>query len=119
MAGGSRRWRKGERESILEGRRTSAGLAVMTREAYAQAGARFASLAQLVQAIGTATDAKAIADLQGRIAAEQAMLENEQAKLALLAQMAEAEGQLRAQQTRELVVAGHGSFESRLRPVLP
>ena len=110
---------KGERESLLEGRRTSAGLAVMTREAYAQAGARFASLAQLVQAIGTATDAKAIADLQGRIAAEQAMLENEQAKLALLAQMAEAEGQLRAQQTRELVVAGHGSFESRLRPVLP
>ena len=83
----------GERESLLEGRRAAAGLAVMTREAYAQAGARFASLAQLVQAIGTATDAKAIADLQGRIAAEQAMLENEQAKLALLAQMAEAEGQ--------------------------
>jgi len=108
-----------ERTSVIEGRRAAAGLAVMTREAYAQAGARFASLAQLVQAIGQAGDAKAIADLQGRIAAEQAMLENEQAKLGVLGQAAEAERQVRAQQLRELAIAGHGRFEARLRPVLP
>jgi len=108
-----------ERASIEEERRAATGLAVMTREAYAQAGARFASLAQLVQAVGKAADAKAIADLQGRIAAEQAMLENEQAKLAVLAQVAEAERSVREQQIRELVVAGHGQFQARLRPVLP
>ena len=108
-----------ERASIEEARRASAGLAVMTREAYAEAGARFASLAQLVQAIGTAGDAKAIADLQGRIAAEQAMLENEQAKLAVLAQAAEAERQVRELEVRELAIAGHGTFATRLRPVLP
>jgi len=108
-----------ERSSVLEARRASAGLAVMTREAYAQAGARFGALAQLVQAIGTAGDAKAIADLQGRIAAEQAMLDNEQAKLAVLYQAAEAERWLREQQDRELAVAGHGSFAARLRPTLP
>ena len=112
------RMTEAERKSIEEERRASMGLAVMTREAYAQAGARFASLAQLVQAIGTASDAKAIADLQGRIAAEQSMLENEQAKLAVLAQVAEAERQVRAQQVRELVVAGHGQFGERLRPTL-
>lgn len=112
------RMTEAERASIEESRRTSMGLAVMTREAYAQAGARFASLAQLVQAIGTASDAKAIADLQGRIAAEQAMLENEQAKLGVLAQMADAERQVREQQVRELAIAGHGTFETRLRPVL-
>lgn len=108
-----------ERASIEEERRAAMGLAVMTREAYAQAGARFASLAQLVQAVGTAGDAKAIADLQGRIAAEQAMLENEQAKLGVLAQVAEAERSVREQQLRELAIAGHGQFQARLRPVLP
>ena len=90
----------------------------MTREAFAQASARFASLAQLIQAIGTAADGKAILDLQGRIDAEQAMLENEQAKLAVLSQVAAAEAQVREQQRRELAIAGHGTFQARLRPVL-
>ena len=109
----------GERASIEQARRSSVGMAVMTREAYREAGARFASLAQLVQAIGQASDAKAIADLQGRIAAEQAMLENEQAKLAVLAQMAEAERQVRDLELRELAIDGHGTFQARLRPALP
>jgi len=108
-----------ERANLIEARRAAAGLAVMTREAYAQAGERFAALSQLVQAIGAAPDAKAIADLQGRIAAEQAMLGNEQAKLAVLAQLAEAEERTRALQLRELAIAGHGRFEQRFHPQLP
>jgi type IV secretion system protein VirB5 len=108
-----------ERESVLEARRHAAGRAVMTREAFAQASERFASLAQLVQAIGGATDAKAILDLQGRIDAEQAMLENEQAKLTLLSQAAEADRLLQEQQLRELAIAGHGDFKTRLHPLLP
>lgn len=108
-----------ERDSVLEARRSAAGLAVMTQQAYAEAGARFASLATLVAAIGGAADAKAIADLQGRITAEEAMLANEQAKLAVLYQAAEADRWLREQQLRELAIAGHGDFATRLRPVTP
>jgi type IV secretion system protein VirB5 len=110
---------EGEREGVLEARRQAAGLAVMTRQAYAQAGRRFGELASLVSAIGTAGDAKAMADLQGRIAAEQAMLANEQAKLSALYQAAEADRWLREAQLRERAVAGHGQFASRLRPELP
>ena len=108
-----------ERASVEEARRQAAGRAVLTREAFAQASARFASLAQLVQAIGGAADAKAILDLQGRIDAEQAMLENEQAKLTLLSQVADADRLLQEQQLRELAIAGHGDFRTRLHPLLP
>jgi type IV secretion system protein VirB5 len=108
-----------ERASVEEARRQAAGRAVLTREAFAQASARFASLAQLVQAIGGAVDAKAILDLQGRIDAEQAMLENEQAKLTLLSQVADADRLLQEQQLRELAIAGHGDFRTRLHPLLP
>jgi type IV secretion system protein VirB5 len=108
-----------ERTSVEQARRQAAGRAVMTREAFAQASARFASLAQLVQAIGGAADAKAILDLQGRIDAEQAMLENEQAKLTLLSQAAEADRLLQELELRELAIAGHGDFKTRLHPLLP
>ena len=107
------------RDSVLAARRSAAGLAVMTQQAYAEAGARFADLATLVASIGAAGDAKAIADLQGRIAAEEAMLANEQAKLAVLYQAAEADRWLREQQLKELAIAGHGDFATRLRPVTP
>ena len=105
-----------EQQALVEARQSAAGFAAMSREAFAQASARFASLASLIQAIGGATDAKAIADLQGRIGAEQAMLQNEQAKLELLAQAAEADRRLRETQLRELAIAGHGDFATRLHP---
>ena len=105
-----------ERASVLEARRQAAGQAAAARLAYAQASERFASLAELVSAIGRATDAKAIADLQGRIAAEQAMLENEQVKLTLMAEAGAADRALAAQQRRELAIAGHGVFADRLHP---
>jgi len=41
----------------------------MAQRAYANAGQRFAALQTLVNAVGNAPDAKAIADLQARIAA--------------------------------------------------
>jgi len=91
----------------------------MAQRAYANAGQRFAALQGLVTAIGNAPDAKAIADLEARIAAEGAMLDNEQAKLNTLAQAALAEQWAQALQLREAALAGHGQFETRLRPVLP
>jgi hypothetical protein len=47
------------------------------------------------------------------------MLENEQAKLTLLTQAAEADRLLQEQQLRELAIAGHGDFNTRLHPLLP
>jgi len=108
-----------ERESVLEARRSAAGVAVTTQRAYAEASARFAALAQLVAAIGAATDAKAVADLQARIAVEQAMLANEQAKLEVLFQAAEADRRVQAQQLKELAIAGHGEFAERFHPTPP
>jgi type IV secretion system protein VirB5 len=106
-----------EQGSIVAARQAAAGRAVLAQAAFQQASARFSSLAQLIQAIGSASDAKAILDLQGRIEAEQAMLANEQTKLEVLAQAAEADRWVREQQLRELALAGHGDFASRLHPV--
>ncbi len=107
-----------ERDIVETRRRQVAWQAVTLREAYGQASARFASLNQLVSAIGGAGDAKAIADLQARIGAEQAMLANEQAKLELVAQMAAAEAALQAGREREAALAGHGQFAARFQPTL-
>ena len=108
-----------ERESVLHARQSAAVAAVMAQRAYTNAGQRFAALQELVQAVGQAPDAKAIADLQGRIAAEEAMLGNEQAKLATLAQAAQAEQWVQAVEQREAAIAGHGEFEQRFHPALP
>lgn len=108
-----------EREALLRARQSAAAASVMAQRAYANAGQRFAALQGLVSAIGAAPDAKAIADLQGRIAAEEAMLGNEQAKLATLYQAAQAEQWAQAAALREAAIAGHGQFDQRLHPVLP
>jgi type IV secretion system protein VirB5 len=108
-----------ERDSVLAARKSSAASAVMAQQAFSNAGQRFAALQGLVTAIGNAPDAKAIADLEARIAAEQAMLDNEQAKLATLQQAAQAEQWAQAAQLREAAIAGHGEFASRLHPEMP
>lgn len=108
-----------ERAIIESGRTQAAWLTATSRDAYAQASARFGSLQQLIAAVGRVTDAKAVADLQARIGAEQAMLANEQAKIELLAQMAQAEEALQAQRQREATIAGHGQFAARFQPVSP
>ena len=112
-----------ERDELFEqARPVGAGVAVMTREAFAQAGAALRGAARSsCRRSAMRRDAKAIADLQGRIAAEQAMLENEQAKLATLLTQAARGGAAgcRRGELRELAIAGHGEFETRLHPLLP
>jgi type IV secretion system protein VirB5 len=107
-----------ERDSVLKARQAAAGAAVTAQRAYANAGQRFEALQELVNAIGEAADAKAIADLEARIAAEQAMLGNEQAKLATLYQASQAEQWAQAQALREAAIAGHGEFAARFHPTL-
>ena len=108
-----------ERDSLLGARQAAAGAAVTAQRAYANAGQRFEALQALVDAIGGAADAKAIADLEARIAAEQAMLGNEQAKLTTLYQASQAEQWAQAQALREAAIAGHGEFALRFHPTLP
>jgi type IV secretion system protein VirB5 len=108
-----------ERDSLLKARQAAAGAAVTAQRAFTNAGQRFEALQGLVNAIGDAADAKAIADLEARIAAEQAMLGNEQAKLATLYQAAQAEQWAQAAELREAAIAGHGEFASRFHPALP
>jgi type IV secretion system protein VirB5 len=105
-----------EREQLLSARNSAAMFQVTSRRALEVNSARFASLQQLIDAIPGATDAKAVMDLQARIAAEQLMLQNEQTKLMVLQQAMEAEERARRQRAGELAIANIGSLR-RLAPV--
>jgi type IV secretion system protein VirB5 len=98
-------------------RRTTALLQAIAGEALANASGRFAALQQLIAAIGGASDQKAVLDLDARIAAEQAMLTNEQTKLAVLHRALEAQQWSDRLRAREQIVALHGAFGSRFTPV--
>jgi type IV secretion system protein VirB5 len=101
----------------LQAQRRAAALRQgVAQQALANASARFASLQQLIGAIGQASDAKAALDLQARIAAEQAMLQNESSKLQVLFQAVHASEQLNAEHARELIAASHGQFAARFTP---
>lgn len=97
-------------------RQSVALLQSISREALANSSGRFAALQQLIDAIGGATDQKAILELHARIAAEGAMLQNEHTKLADLYQSVQAQAWANAQRARELAIAGHGQFDTRFQP---
>lgn len=99
-----------EREQIEAARRAAAMLQGLTREALSSTSGRFAALQQLINAIRTAGDQKAVLDLQARIAAEQGMLQNEQTKLDVLYRTAQAEEWARVQRAREQAIADIGSL---------
>ncbi|RMP10027.1 P-type DNA transfer protein VirB5 [Pseudomonas syringae group genomosp. 3] len=71
-------------------------------DAYDQAKGRVSQLDQLMGQIDRTQDPKAIAELQGRIAAEQAMIQNEQTKLQMYQMVADAEGKIQQQRQVEL-----------------
>jgi type IV secretion system protein VirB5 len=89
----------------------------VSRQALAATSTRFASLQQLIDALPRATDQKAVLDLQARIGAENAMLQNEQTKLQNLYAVIDAEERSYRQQLREQALAGHGVFARRFQPV--
>lgn len=98
-------------------RQTAAMLQAVSRQALANASSRFADLQQLINAIGTASDQKGILDLDARIGAEQAMLEDEQTKLAMLVAAAEAQRWADEEQGRERAIDGQGEFATRFQPI--
>jgi type IV secretion system protein VirB5 len=106
-----------ESRDLLEADRRSVALMQVTSQQALQATSqRFASLQGLIDAIPTATDTKGALDLQARIAAEQAMLQNEHTKLMVLHQAVLAEERAQQQRGRELAIANYGSLR-RVPPI--
>ena len=106
-----------ERNLLTDDRRRIALSQTLSREGLSAASDRFASLQQLIDAIPGANDEKGILDLQARIGAEQNMLQNEQAKVALLWQAAQAEAAADQLRAKERALAGLGDFSTRFQPV--
>lgn len=99
-----------ERLHLDAARRSIAIQQALADQALRATSSRFASLQQLIDAIPGASDPKAIMDLQARIAAEQSMLANENSKLQLLYQAAQAEMLAQRQRRREQAIADIGSL---------
>lgn len=68
---------------------------------YKAANDRFAQIQILLDKVNDAPDAKDMADLSGRIQAEQVMMQNESNKIAMLSQLAQAQRDLREVQGRK------------------
>jgi type IV secretion system protein VirB5 len=99
-----------ERTQLQSARNSAAILQAISQQALITTSSRFASLQQLINTIGTASDEKSILDLQARIQAEQVMLQNENTKLGILYQAAQAQEWARKQATREQSIADAGSL---------
>jgi len=101
-----------ERSQVLGSRQSVAMLQATTQQALTNISNRFASIQQLINAIGTARDQKSILDLQARISAEQGMLANDETKLQVIYQSAQAQQWASQQKSRELALSDIGSLRS-------
>jgi type IV secretion system protein VirB5 len=101
-----------EQQQLNASRNNAALLQVAAQQAYATTSSRFASVQTLISAIATATDQKAILELHARISAEQGMLQNDNTKLSVLYQAAQAQELANSQTAREQVVAGVGNLRT-------
>ena len=73
-------------------------------EGYRQAASRFSSIQVLLDKVNATPDQKDILDLQGRIQAEQVMLQNEQSKLQMMTYLAGVQKDIAQQQAREISI---------------
>jgi type IV secretion system protein VirB5 len=103
-------------QQMQSGRQSVALLQAVSHQALATTSSRFTSLQQLIDAIARAGDQKSALDLHARIGAETGMLQNEQTKLQVLYQSAQAEHWANQQRAREQVISGHGQFATRFQP---
>jgi P-type DNA transfer protein VirB5 len=102
-----------QEQAQLQSSRNSAALMQATSQQALQASSqRFTSLQQLINAIPTAADQKGALDLQARIAAEQAMLQNEQTKIQTLNEALQADERARQHRAQELSISNLGSLRT-------
>jgi type IV secretion system protein VirB5 len=97
---------------LAAARQSPALLQGVARQALANSSDRFASLQQLISALGSAADQKAVLDLNARITAEQGMLQNEQTKLQVLYQVAQSQEWARTLRSREQAISDQGSLRT-------
>jgi len=71
---------------------------------FSAASARIDAIQTLLDKVNGAPDQKDIQDLQARIQAEQTMVQNENVKLALMTQLQQAQRDIEAQQSREILM---------------
>jgi len=110
---------KAERAAVENGRQAAALLQTVAAQGQQFTSQRFTALQGLNTAIGSATDPKAIADLQARIAAEQTMLTADQTKLQAMYQLAQAQELQRKQAVREGLAAGFADPSNSFHPTFP
>jgi P-type DNA transfer protein VirB5 len=101
-----------EQAQLQSSRNSAAMMQATSQQALQASGQRFTSLQQLINAIPSATDQKGALDLQARIAAEQAMLQNEQTKIQTLNQALQADERARQQRAQELSISNLGSLRT-------
>jgi type IV secretion system protein VirB5 len=101
-----------QRNQVQSSRNVVATLQAISQQALSVTSSRFASLQQLINTIGSASDEKAILDLQARIQAEQVMLQNDSMKLGILFQAAQAQDLANKQAAREQAIADIGSLRT-------
>lgn len=99
-----------QQAALTTARQSPAMLQALARSALANSSDRFASLQQLITALGAAADEKASLDLTARVTAEQAMLQNEATKLQGLYQVAQSQEWARVERAREQAIADQGSL---------
>jgi type IV secretion system protein VirB5 len=99
-----------ERLLIQSQRQNTALLQALTQQALSTTSSRFSSIQQLINTIGSASDPKAILDLQARISAEQGMLATDESKLQTLYQAAQAQEAARQSRAHEQAIVDAGSL---------
>lgn len=80
----------------------------MMQQAYSSAAQRISNLQTLLNQVDATPDAKSIQDLQGRIQAEQTLLQNEQSRLQLLGQLADLQRDQEVQRAQQAAIAATG-----------
>jgi type IV secretion system protein VirB5 len=107
----------GAQQLVQAARQWGAMRQSISHQALANSSGRFSSLQTLITQIGSASDQKAVLDLQARINAELGMLQNEQTKLQVLNQATLAQESVLQQQELEVMIQSRGRFETRFQPV--
>jgi type IV secretion system protein VirB5 len=110
------RLNESERKIVREQRANAAATESLFAAALANASDRYQSLQSLIDQIDQSSDSKAIQDLQGRIAGEQMMLENDRIKVSSMATWASARTAAAAGRAVETALVEQGSFSSRFHP---
>lgn len=101
-----------DQAQLTADRQNTALLEATVQQALSTTSDRFDSLQQLITAIGAAPDAKASMDLQVRVAAESAMVQNDQTKMQVLYQAAQAQKWIQDLKSREQAIGDIGSLRT-------